>query len=147
MAKAFQYFEVTFPQDILDAHEGKGTVGVMRALLDEYIAETDAKEGKVLREFVIDGIAAFQWKENVGAYSMEFMSERNRQNYGQARAAFSAWLETKGVVTSYTLSHDIPNDIANQLTNGEFPESTYYNIAKDYMTFEIPSTRGFTPLA
>ena len=67
--KAFHYMEVTFPQNVLDENSGLMPIGIMKKLLDEYIAETDEKNGKVVKEFVFDGIESFDWKENVGAYA------------------------------------------------------------------------------
>jgi hypothetical protein len=145
--KAFHYMEVTFPQNVLDENPGLMPIGIMKKLLDDYIAETDSKDGKVLKEFVFNGIQTFEWNDNVGAYAFEFINERNRNTYFTARKAFDAWLAEKGVETSYKLSHDIPLDLVPQLTDGNYEENTYYNMAKNFIMFDIPTSRGFATQA
>lgn len=141
--KAFHYMEVTFPQNVLDENSGLMPIGIMKKLLDEYIAETDEKNGKVVKEFVFDGIESFDWKENVGAYAFEFMNERNRNTYFTARAGFDAWLENKGINVSYKISHDIPMEAVELLPNGSYAENTYYSMARNLIMYDIPTQRGF----
>ena len=143
MAKAFQYFELTFSDNTKSDYSGLMPAGIMMQLLDEFIAETNSKEGKVLREFVFDEIVTFDWKGNTGAYSMEFMNERNRKNYMQARKPFEEWLKNKGVEMTYSLSHSIPSSAVDLITDGNYEESTYYNVSKKYLLLEIPASRGF----
>ena len=141
--KAFHYMEVTFPQSVIDQHPGAAPIGIMKELLDQYIAETDDKNGKIVKEFVFNEIRAYTWNGNMGAYSFEFINERNRQTYFTARANYTAWLEEKGIVTSYELSHDIPMETVDSLIDGEFVNSTYYNTAKIFIFNDIPEQRGF----
>jgi hypothetical protein len=142
--KAFHYMEVTFPQSVRDEHAGVAPMGIMRELLNEYIAETDAKDGKVLKEFVFGAVEAFEWKDNTGAYALEFLNERNRKTYFQARENFKNWLSAKGVETSYQLSHDIPVESVGFKTDPDLDNSVYYNIAKEFIMYDIPTQRGFT---
>jgi len=136
--------EVTFPQSVRDEHAGAAPIGIMKSLLDEYIAETDAKDGKVMKEYVFGSVAAFEWKDNVGAFALEFLNERNRKNYLQARENFKNWLVEKGVETTYQLSHDIPNESVGFKTDPDLDGSIYYNIAKEFIMYDIPTQRGFT---
>lgn len=144
--KAFHYMEVTFPTEIMDIHPGMMPVGIMKSLLDEYISETDDKNGKVLKEFVFDDINTYEWKDNIGAYAFEFMNERNRKTYFQARENFAAWLSAKGIETTYKLSHDIPLLPADEPADEDSPAFDglyYYRAAKKYIFIEIPASRGF----
>jgi hypothetical protein len=145
--KAFHYMEVTFPQNVLDENPGLMPIGIMKKFLDDYIAETDSKDGKVLKEFVFNEIQTFKWNDNVGAYAFEFINERNRNTYFTARKSFDVWLAEKGVETSYKLSHDIPLNLVPQLSDGKYEESTYYNMAKNFIMFDIPTSRGFATQA
>ena len=141
--KAFHYMEVTFPQSVRDEHQGAAPMGIMKALLDEYITETDAKDGKVMKEFVFDAVETFDWKDNTGAYAFEFLNERNRKTFFQARENFKNWLISKGVETSYQLSHDIPTETFDRKTNADHDDSVYYNMAKEFIMKDIPAERGF----
>ena len=137
--------EVTFPQDVIDAYAGMMPIGIMKKLLEQFIANTDSKEGKVMREFVFNDVKSYEWKENVGAYSFEFINERNRKTYITARQPFAEWLKGKNVITSYEISHDIPLnsvDILLDDVNGGF-DNKYYAMAKKFVFIDIPESRGF----
>lgn len=141
--KAFHYMEVTFPQSVINEYPNTKPVGIMRSLLLDFIAETDSKEGKVIREFVYNDIKTYDWNGNVGAYSFEFLNERNRKTYFQARESFGTWLAAKGVVTSYDLSHDIPAQKSSVVTEPDYDDTTYYTMAKKFIFIDIPESRGF----
>lgn len=138
--KSYQYMEVTFPADIVAEHGAP--IGALKSLLDEYIAETDDKAGKICRDFVFGESKTYQWKENTGAFAIEFNNERNRKTYYQAREAFAAWLESKGVVTTHSVSHDIPFAVAGTLS-AEYDGDSYNSKTKEYIFYTIPAERGF----
>ena len=139
--KAYQYMEITFPADIVT--EYSAPIAALKALLDEYIAETGDKAGKICRDFVFGESKTYLWKENVGAFAIEFNNERNRKTYYQAREAFAAWLENRGVTTTHAISHDIPFAIADELPNADYSEETYNAKAKEYIFYTVPAERGF----
>lgn len=141
--KAYQYMEITFPQSVIDDHGGTSAVGIMRALLSEYIAETDDKNGRICRDFVFDEIKAFEWKENVGAFVLGFINERNRQTYYKARENYTAWLQAKGVETTHFVTYDVPFDVLSENPDSDF-NATYADVGKNYIMEELPTQRGFT---
>jgi hypothetical protein len=138
--KAYQYMEITFPADIVAEHGAP--IGALKSLLDEYIAETDDKAGKICRDFVFGESKTYQWKENTGAFSIEFNNERNRQTYFKTREAYSAWLETKGVTTTHSVSHDVPFAVAETLSS-EYDGDSYNSKSKEYIFYILPEERGF----
>ena len=137
--------EVTFPDAVKADFADKQPVGIMRALLDEFIAETDDKGAKVIKEYVYNDISVFEWNGNTGAYAFEFINERSRGTFLQARENFGAWLaSSKGIETAYQLSHDIPIGSSDVHAGEGLAESNiYYNIAKKYIFDDIPASRGF----
>ena len=60
--------EITFPADIVT--EYSAPIAALKALLDEYIAETGDKAGKICRDFVFGESKTYLWKENVGAFAI-----------------------------------------------------------------------------
>lgn len=142
--KAYTFIEYTFAESYT-SEIGVLPLAVLKGLLDEFIEETNDKSAKIIREFVLDAVFAFDWNGSKGAFTMEFINERSRQTYFQARENFVAWAANKGVEVSYVASCDMPYELLDKSHNpvNKF-EDLHSDKLREYFTVTLPAARGFT---
>lgn len=140
--KAYSFIEYTFAESHIS--EVETPIMVLKNLLDNYIAETNNKGAKVVKDFVFDSATAFDWNGNKGAVSLEFINERTRQTFFKAREDFVVWLETQGIEVSHSASCDMPTELLNFSHNPNGYEDLHGQSLKEYFKSTLPAERGFT---
>lgn len=140
--KAYSFIEYTFAESHIS--EVEAPIVVLKNLLDNYIADTNNKGAKVVKDFVFDSATTFGWNGNKGAVSLEFINERTRQTFFKAREDFVAWLETQGVVVSHSASCDMPIALLGFSHNPNGHEDLHAEKLKEYFKTTLPAERGFT---
>ena len=140
--KAYSFIEYTFAESHVS--ESDTPIEVLKSLLDDYIADTNNKNAKIVKEFVFESAKVFDWNDNKGAITLEFMNERTRQTYFTAREDFVAWLETQDITVSHSVSCDMPVELLYYSHNSNGYDDLHAEKLKEYFTATLPAARGFT---
>lgn len=142
--KAYYYFEFSIPASVREAHEGNESLGIMKALLEAHIAETDSKHSKIVRDYVFGDVKHHSTESN-DAVSIEFINARHYEQYITVVEEFRTWATANHNVTfSNELHNKYPLDIENEeIENQEDVFLPYGVEMKDYFFVKHPTARGF----
>ena len=136
--KTFYYMEISVPN-------AGDIIGFMRLMLDQHIAETDAKYSKIAKEFVFSQVKVHNKVDDTQAITLEFMNKRQYDTYMTAIAPFREWVkENYGVEYSYEkISSTDMTAARGFVQNDADAVLTYYDQMKEYMLETLPEARGF----
>jgi hypothetical protein len=142
--KTFYYYEVEIPQELRDNNtEMDVAAQVLKNKRREYIENTDSKNAKIIEEFIFSCSAYYYFKEgtNIGAISLEFITDRDWDRHQAAVAELKEYFASIGINWTYEAVRHM--DFDGMQVPGENDEPNSYWKTKVYFNETLPKERGF----